>query len=149
MRHRLRSVLVVAEVALALLLLTAAGLLLQSFARLSRVDPGVQGERVFTAFISLPDTTYPRADDVKAFFDQLLPRLRSLPGVQSVSTISPLPLSGGNITTSFDIEERPVPKGQQPVSPARVAGTDYFKTMGIPLLAAVLLMKAIAATRSS
>jgi putative ABC transport system permease protein len=106
-------------------------LLLQSFARLSRVDPGVQGERVFTAFISLPDTTYPRADDVKAFFDQLLPRLRSLPGVQSVSTISPLPLSGGNISTSFDIEERPVPKGQQP-SARRACGDRLLQDDGNP-----------------
>jgi putative ABC transport system permease protein len=134
MRHRLRSVLVIAEVALALLLLTAAGLLLQSFARLSRVDPGLQPERVFTAFISLPDAAYPRPDDVKAFHNQLLPRLGSLPGVQAASTILPLPLSGSNITTSFDIEERPMPKGQQPASPARIASPDYFKAMGVPLL---------------
>jgi putative ABC transport system permease protein len=134
MRHQLRSVLVIAEVALALLLLTAAGLLLQSFARLSRVDSGLQAERVFTAFLSLPDASYPRPDDVKAFQDQLLPRLGALPGVQAASTILPLPLSGSNITTSFNIEERPVPKGEQPASPARIAGIDYFNVMGVPLL---------------
>jgi putative ABC transport system permease protein len=133
-RHRLRSVLVIAEVAIALLLLTGAGLLLQSFARLSRVDPGLQTQQVFTAFVSLPAATYPRADDVKAFYDKLLPRLRSLPGVRGASTILPLPLSGSNMTTSFEIEERPVSKGQQPDSPARIAGVDYFQAMGIPLL---------------
>lgn len=133
-RHRLRNALVVSEVALALLLLTVAGLLLQSFARLSRVDPGLQPASVLTAYVSLPDAGYPRADNVKSFFDQLLPRLQALPGVQGASTIYPLPLSGSNITTSFEVEERPLPKGQQSDSPARIAGTDYFKTMGVPLL---------------
>ena len=133
-RHRLRNGLVVAEVALALLLLTGAGLLLQSFARLSRVDPGIRTERLFTASITLPDPAYPRAENVAQFFNTLLPRLNAIPGVQSASSIFPLPLSGSNVTTSFDIEERPMPEGQQPDSPARVIGLDYFKTMGIPLI---------------
>ncbi|MEP6955399.1 MAG: ABC transporter permease, partial [Chthoniobacterales bacterium] len=132
--HRLRSGLVIAEIALALLLLTSAGLLLQSFARLSRVDPGLRPERIFTAFISLPETSYPRPDDVKDFFNRLLPRLSALPGVQAASTILPMPLSGSNITASFDLAQRPMPKGQQPDSPMRIAGVDYFQTMGIPLL---------------
>ncbi len=134
MRHRLRGMLVVSEVALALLLLTGAGLLLQSFARLSRVDPGLRSERLFTAFISLPNAAYPRPADVKSFYDQLLPRLSNLPGVETVSTVLPLPLSGSNMTTSFDVEERPTARGNQPDSPTRIAGVDYFKTMGIPLL---------------
>jgi putative ABC transport system permease protein len=133
-RHGLRNGLVIAEVALALLLLTGAGLLLQSFARLSRVDPGVRTERLFTASINLPEAAYPRAENVVSFFDNLMPRLRALPGVQSASTIFPLPLSGSNVTTSFDIEEQPKPPGEQPDSPARVGGTDYFATMGIPLI---------------
>ena len=100
-RHALRSGLVIAEVALALILLTGAGLLLQSFNRLSQVNPGLRSDHLFTGGISLPDPAYPKPENVVAFFDQLLPRLRSLPGVQSVSTIFPVPLSGSNVTTSF------------------------------------------------
>ena len=132
--HRLRNTLVITEVALALVLLVGAGLLLQSFARLSRVNPGVQPERLLTAFIGLPDAAYPKPENVVAFHNQLLPRLQALPGVSSASTVMPMPLSGSNIVTSFDIEERPAPKGQQPDSPARLAGDDYFQTMGITLL---------------
>ncbi len=132
-RHRLRNALVIAEVALALVLLTGAGLLLQSFARLSRVNPGVQPERLLTARIGLPDAAYPKPENVIAFYDQLLPRLQALPGVISASTVMPMPLSGSNITTSFNIEERPAPKGRQPDSPVRLASDDYFQTVGIAL----------------
>jgi putative ABC transport system permease protein len=133
-RHRLRSGLVIAEVALALILLTGAGLLLQSFSRLSRVDPGFRPERVFTASVSLPTAAYPRSENVAQFFDGLLPRLKGLPGVQAVSTVYPLPLSGSHMATSFDVEEAPVPKGQQPDAAFRVAGTEFFQTLGIPLV---------------
>ncbi|CAA9231547.1 MAG: Acidobacterial duplicated orphan permease (function unknown) [uncultured Chthoniobacterales bacterium] len=133
-KHRLRNALVIAEVALALLLLTGAGLLLKSFSRLSQVDPGLQTERVLSASITLPSAAYPRPENVVAFFDQLLPRLNSLPGVQSASTIFPLPLSGSSVSASFENPERPVPKGQEPDCPARIAQADYFRTVGVPLV---------------
>ncbi|HEV3410796.1 MAG TPA: FtsX-like permease family protein, partial [Chthoniobacterales bacterium] len=133
-RHRMRSALVVAEVALALVLLVCAGLLIQSFARLGQVQPGVRTENLFTARVSLPDAAYPQPENVNAFFDRLMSRIRALPGVNSASFVFPLPLSGANNTTSFDIEERPLPQGQQPDAPTRIAGTDYFKAMGIPIL---------------
>ncbi len=132
-QRRLRNALVVTEVALALLLLTGAGLLLQSFARLSQVDPGVQPERLFTAGITLPDSAYPSTQKIALFQDQLLRKARALPGVRAASMVVPLPLSGSNMTTSFDVEERPKPEGQQDVSPVRVAGHDYFATMSIAL----------------
>ena len=132
--HRLRNALVVVEVALALLLLTGAGLLLQSFARLSRVNPGVQPERLLTAGITLPNSAYPKPENVALFQDQLLTRIRALPGVRSASTVFPLPLSGSNVTTSFDLEEHPKPEGQREASPIRVAGSDYFQTMGVSLV---------------
>ncbi len=132
--HRLRSALVVLEVALALLLLTGAGLLLQSFARLSRVNPGVQPERLFTAAITLPDAAYPKPEKVAVFQDQLLTRVRALPGVRDASTVFPLPLSGSGVATSFDVQERPKPEGKRDTSPLRVAGSDYFQTMGISLV---------------
>src|SRR5439155_13230365 len=132
-KHRLRNALVMAEVALALVLLVCAGLLIQSFARLGRVSPGVQTERLLTARVQLPSVAYPKNENIIAFFDQFLPRIRALPGVESASTIVPLPLSGSNMVTSFDVEEHPLPEGQRLGAPVRIIATDYFKTMGIPV----------------
>ncbi len=132
--HRLRNSLVVAEVALALLLLTGAGLLLQSFSRLSKVDPGVQPEHLLTAGITLPGSAYPQTEKIALFQDQLLARLRALPGVSSASLVVPLPLSGSNMSTSFDLKEHPKPDGQQETSPFRIAGIDYFRTVGVSLV---------------
>jgi predicted permease len=132
-KGRVRSALIMAEVALALVLLISAGLLIQSFARLGRVQPGLRTDRLLTASVSLPEVAYPKNENIIAFFDQLLPKIRALPGVESASTIVPLPLSGSNMTTSFDIEERPLPEGQRAAAPVRIIATDYFKTMGIPV----------------
>ena len=132
-KHRVRNALVMTEVALALILLICASLLIQSFARLGRVDTGMRTERLFTARIGLPATAYPKPENIISFFDQLMPRLRAIPGVESVTTTWPLPLSGSNNVSSFDIEENPAPEGQQPDSPMRIVGPDYFKTMGIPV----------------
>ncbi len=132
-RHRLRSALVVTEVALALLLLTGAGLLLQSFARLSQVNPGLQPDRLLTAAISLSDAAYPKPENAARFQEQMLARIRTLPGVRGASTVLPLPLSGSNMTTSFDLAEHPKPEGQQDAAPIRIAGDNYFQTMGVPL----------------
>ena len=133
-KHRLRNALVMAEVALALILLVCAGLLIQSFARLGQVQTGLRTENLFTARVNLPDAAYPRPTNLNAFFDQLLPKIRAIPGVNSVSIILPLPLTGSNMVTDFDIEERPLPEGQRNDSPTRITGPDYFETMGIPLL---------------
>jgi putative ABC transport system permease protein len=132
-KHRVRNALVMTEVALALILLICASLLIQSFARLGRVDTGMRTARLFTARIGLPAAAYPKPENIISFFDQLLPRLRAIPGVESVTTAWPLPLSGSNNVSSFDIEENPAPEGQQPDSPMRIVGPDYFKTMGIPV----------------
>ena len=132
-KGRVRNALIMAEVALALVLLIAAGLLIQSFARLGQVQPGLRTERLLTARIALPDIAYPKNENITAFFDQLMPRVRALPGVESASMIVPLPLSGSNMVTSFDVEEHPLPQGQRQAAPVRMVGTDYFKTMGIPL----------------
>ncbi len=132
-KGRVRNALIMAEVALALILLISAGLLIQSFARLGRVQPGVRTERLLTARIGLPEVAYPKNENVIAFYDQFLPRLQSIPGVESASAILPLPLSGSNMTTSFDNLDHPLPEGQRPAAPVRMIGTDYFKTMGIPV----------------
>jgi predicted permease len=132
-KHHLRNALVMSEVALALILLVCAGLLIQSFARLGRVSPGLQTERLLTARIQLPSVGYPKNENIIAFFDEFLPRIRALPGVESASTIVPLPLTGSNMVTDFDIEEHPLPEGQRAGAPVRLIATDYFTTMGIPL----------------
>jgi len=132
-KGKLRDGLVMAEVALALVLLISAGLLIQSFARLGRVQPGIRKERLLTARIQLPEVGYPKNENIIAFFDQFLPRVRALPGVEYASVIIPLPLSGSNMVTSFDMEEHPLPEGQRNGAPVRIIATDYFKTMGIPV----------------
>src|ERR1043166_5430187 len=133
-KHRLRNGLVMGEIALALILLVCAGLLIQTFARLGRVQTGLQTDNLFTARINLPDAAYPRPANLNAFFDQLLLKIRGIPGVNSASIILPLPLTGSNITTDFDMEEHPLPEGQRNDAPMRITGSDYFETMGIPVL---------------
>jgi putative ABC transport system permease protein len=132
-KGRLRNSLVMAEVALALVLLISAGLLIQSFARLGQVQTGLRPERLLTARISLPDSAYPKNENIITFFQQVMPKIRALPGVESASVIVPLPLSSSNMTTTFDNAEHPLPEGERPAAPVRIAGNDYFKTVGIPL----------------
>jgi putative ABC transport system permease protein len=133
-RHRLRSALVSGEVALALILLTGAGLLLQSFHRLANVNPGIRTDRLLSGSIFLPDSAYPKSENARQFFDELLPRLRALPGVRAAAAIVPLPLSGSDMVTTFDLEESPKPEGQQATAAVRVASPDYFETQGVPLI---------------
>jgi putative ABC transport system permease protein len=90
-------------------------------------------DHLFTARVGLPQSAYPKPENMIAFFDQLMPRIRAIPGVESAAAVWPLPLSGSVNVSSFDIEERPAPEGQQPDSVHRIVGFDYFKTMGIPV----------------
>ena len=132
--QRVRGVLVVVELALAVMLLAGAGLLLRSFVKLQAVDPGFKVEPALTFDISLPDARYKEDERRVAFFDQLLPRLRALPGARSASAVMGLPLSGLNFIISFAVKGRPpVPPAQQPSMQVRVATPDYFSTIGIPL----------------
>ena len=133
LKSRFRNGLVMGEVALALVLLICAALLIQTFSRLGRVQPGFRSERLLTASIHLSGASYPKNENKIAFYDRLLERIRALPGVESASAITPLPLSGSNMVTDFDTEEHPLPEGQRPGAPVRIIATDYFKTMGIPL----------------
>jgi putative ABC transport system permease protein len=133
-RHRARKTLVVVQVALALVLLICAGLLIQTFSKLGHVQPGLRTDRLLTASVQVPSASYPKNENVIAFWDRFLQEVRTLPGVESASAILPLPLSGANMVTDFDIEEHPLPEGQRPTAAARIIATDYFQTMGIPLL---------------
>jgi putative ABC transport system permease protein len=132
--QRVRAVLVVAELALAVMLLAGAGLLLRSFMRLQAVDPGFKVEPALTFDLTLPDTSYKEDATRIAFFDSVMPRLRALPGVKAASAVMALPLSGVDFEISFEIKGRPpVPPAQQPSMQVRVATPDYFPAIGIPL----------------
>ena len=132
--QRLRGVLVVAELALAVMLLAGAGLLLRSFIKLEAVDPGFKIDRALTFDLSLPETRYKDDAQLLAFFDQLLPRLRALPGARHASAVLGLPLSGLDLIISFQVKGRPpLPMSQQPAMQVRVATPDYFSAIGIPL----------------
>ncbi len=132
--RRLSSALVVAELALALMLLAGGGLLIRSFQRLTAVDPGFRPESMLTARVTLPGRQYQPAQRV-AFFRQAIQRIEALPGVRSASAVSWLPFAGGRSATGFSIEGRPKPgPGEFPVTDVRTVHPNYFRTMGIPLL---------------
>jgi putative ABC transport system permease protein len=135
-RHnRLRNGLVVAEVALALVLLTGAGLLLKSFVRLENVNPGFNPKNVLTAEISLPALRYPDNQSQVGFFTELERRVSHLPGVSSAGLTLVLPMSGTNTDSSFGIEGRPSDDAHpSPDEELRLVSPDYFKTVQIPLL---------------
>lgn len=134
-RHRVRSALVVAEVALALMLLVGAGLMVKSFLRLQDVPPGFGVQGVVTARVALPEAQYAEDAQRATFFKALQERVSALPGVSSASIIDELPLSNSGSMLSFVIEGQPEPPpGQEISSHIHVVGNDYFKTMQIPIL---------------
>jgi predicted permease len=136
-RHRrLRNLMVVLELSVALVLLAGAGLLVHSFVRLMSIDPGFNLHGVLTARINLLQTRYPKAEQQFAFIDQVTERLRALPGVESVAIASSLPLIGYNGGMSVNFEGRPAPPvGLAPMSSIIGVDAQYFHTLQIPLLA--------------
>src|SRR5829696_5344240 len=130
-----RGWLVVAELALAVVLLLAAGLLVRSFNKLVAVDLGFDRENVLTARINLPRSTYAKPEQVQAFYDDLLQRVKSLPGVQSAAAINHTPLSGFGMIAFFQIEGYPsLDKKKDPPVGIGTVSSEYFQTMKIPLL---------------
>ena len=134
-RSRARSAFVVAEVALALVLLACAGLLLRSLTRLMAVDPGFNPKNLLTASIQLPTAKYQK-DELRAqFYAQLLQRLRQLPGVRAASADAFLPFAGIIAGTGVDVEGRPsLPMAEKPVVDVTLIEPQFFETMGIPLV---------------
>ncbi|HEU5181151.1 MAG TPA: ABC transporter permease, partial [Candidatus Polarisedimenticolia bacterium] len=134
-RHRLLKTLVVSEVALALVLLAAAGLMIRSVQSMFSVDPGFRTQNLLSARIALPESRYPEQAQRSAFWRQALEQVRAIPGVQSASVVSTLPLGGSNSWTDLAIEGRPVAgRGDENSVGYLIVGTDYFRTLGIPLL---------------
>jgi putative ABC transport system permease protein len=131
---RLRSTLVVMEIAIALILLTASGLLLRSFSNMSTVDLGFRPDHVTTASYSLPQKQYSTQAQIDSFNNKLLQQLRQLPGVQNVGLTSTLPTTGDGIE-AFVVDGYVDPRGPDQIaaSPSQVIG-DYFRAIGIPLI---------------
>lgn len=140
-RTWLRSLLVIGEIAAALILLVGASLLIKSFARLQQTESGVKTENVLTAGITLPDAKYDTVKSIAQFHKQMLERVSALPGVQSAGIISKLPMQEWGFNGSIQIE------GQAPTRPGtrdsfvefRAVSPGYFATLGIPLVAGRML----------
>lgn len=133
--HRLRGLLVAAEVALSLMLLVSAGLLIRSFMQLVKADPGFNSESVLTMNLVLPRAKYKEEPQRAAFYQDLIKRVQQLPGVSSAAIVNHLPLGGSNSSTSFLIEGVPEPPpGQEFNGRYRVCSPEYFQTLGIALL---------------
>ena len=131
--RRTRAGLVVVEIVLALVLLASAGLLVETFVRLQKVPAGFDPTNVITARVALPETTYGKPEQAAEFYKKLLSRVSSLPGVQSSGAAWWIPLSGSEISFTFNIEEHPVPPGQQPIAQVNVVTPDYLQAVRAPI----------------
>jgi putative ABC transport system permease protein len=135
-RGRTRSLLVIAQMALALTLLVSAGLLIQSFIRLQKVDPGFNPRGVLMAYLMLPSAKYAEPGRQAAFLKEAIGQIEASPGVESAGGASAVPLSGWNDAGYFSVEGRPWPGPGEPVIDAEQPKItpEYFRAMGIPVL---------------
>jgi putative ABC transport system permease protein len=132
--YRIRSVLVVSELALSVMLLISAGLLMKSFWQLRHVSPGFDATNVLGLRMSVPAAQYPAGSDRAVLYQEIIDRLRTLPGVEDVAATNDLPFSGSRTTSSFDIEGRPVSPGESREADYRTVSSSFFGVMRIPLL---------------
>ena len=133
---KFRAALVIVEVGMALVLMTGAGLLIESFARLMQVNPGFSAKNLTTFPLALPALRYPQPEQQEAFYRQVLERVRTIPQVQSAGATSYLPLSGGARFNFFCPEGRAcLGVGKDPVIAVRQVSAGYFETVRTPLLA--------------
>jgi len=132
-RVQMRSLLVVGQVALSLLLLIGAGLLLRSFAQLLQVDPGFDAHNVLTMNVSLPTVKYAKPEQQVAFFDEVLRRVSALPGVRNAAISAALPLNWKRITPMLPEGQPDVPLGQRPFLDIEAVSPQWFDTMRVPL----------------
>ncbi len=133
-RNRLRSFLVVAEIALSLVLLVGAGLLLKSFVRLRAINPGFDPDGVLTLSVALPQAKYATPAAQAGFFQQFLTRTAAAPGVEASAGVFPLPFSGDNARANFEIEGQPAASaGETPNALSCIITPDYLRALHIPL----------------
>ena len=134
-QRRLRDLLVAAEVALALVLLVGAGLLMRSFLKLRQTDPGFKPAGVLTMSFSLPSSRYKKPEQTVAFYQTLIDRISTLPGVQSAGASTDLPWTGYDENSGFIIEGKSFPPSQEPEGRYHDVTPDFFRTIGVPLVA--------------
>lgn len=132
--YRLRSVLVVSELALSVMLLIGAGLLMKSLWHLWHVNPGFSAADVLGMRISLPEEQYPGGRERAVLYQELIDRIQTLPGVDGAAATNDLPFSGSRTSTSFDIDGIPSVSGESRDSDYRTVSSEYFRVMRIPLL---------------
>ncbi len=133
--RRLRTVLVVAELAVASMLLVGAGLAVRSYTRLTAIDPGLVVSDVSTARLSLPSSSYPTGADAVQFYERLLPSIQMTPGVRYVGAISILPFSGSTSDANVGVEGYvPPTPGQGPNAQFRLVDGELFRALGVPLI---------------
>lgn len=135
-RQRFRNILAVAEVALSLVLLAGAGLLIESFLRLEKSNPGFRPDSILTMELSLPNGSYGKDEQQTVFYDRLLARLGTLSGLSEAALVSSLPLQGHSGHNSFQVEGRPPGKSLNdlPIADQRLVSAGYFGLLGIPVL---------------
>jgi putative ABC transport system permease protein len=133
-RHWLRSSLVVVEVGTTLVLLIGAGLMIRSFYRLQKVNPGFSYEHLTSFSVSVPQKKYPTEEQRGQFFTRLLQNIRTVPGVEATAAASGLPLGNNGWQTSFIVDGKPIPpRSQTPLMEACLVTPEYFSAMSIPL----------------
>lgn len=133
--NRLRSLLVVSEIALALMLTIFAGLVIQTFKNLVNIDPGFNTENVVTMQLSLHPSRYAGPPQIKDFYQRTLENIEAQPGVVAAGATNNLPLTGGGGYTKIYIEGKPDTKPQEVMTGIQIATPDYFRAMGVPFLA--------------
>jgi putative ABC transport system permease protein len=133
-RNRLRSGLVVAEIAMTLVLLVCAGLLIRTVMRLRNVDTGFNPQNILAMNIGLPAIKYPKPENQIAFYKQVTDRLATLPGVRAVGTTSVLPLSDNFDGRGLAVEDHPKPRGEEITVDLYIASPDYLRAMEIPVV---------------
>jgi putative ABC transport system permease protein len=132
-RARLRSALVVSEIAFALVLLMCAGLLIRTVMHLQNVDPGFDYAHALKMDLILPSAKYSTDAKRIEFYQELTKRVQSLPGVVNAGMVTPLPLGRGFDSTSFDVEYQPSPPGQEPMADRYIMTPGYLQALGIRL----------------
>ena len=133
--HHLRRILVVAQVALSLLLLTGAGLLIKTFANLRATKPGFDPSQAAVVQLILPKAKYPEPEKHRQFFEQILPKLAGLPGVEAAGGAFPMPFSGNDAASAFSIAGQPPrPAGQELEASHLTITSDYFRAMHTPVV---------------
>ena len=133
--NRIRNLLVVSEIALALVLLVGAGLLINSFTRLLKVSPGFDPNGVLVMDVPLPESKYPEKQQQTTFYRNMVERVSALPTVESAGVVLHLPLRGAAALNEFVIDGRPIPADEQkPITEIRMTSPNYFASIGIPVL---------------